>query len=240
MRGVILAGGTGSRLGALTKTINKHLLPVGDVPMVYHPLRVLRDNDIEDITIVSSPSGVGQLAALLGSGHDHGCRFAYRVQDQPGGIAAALACADDGTDEPVTVILGDNVFLPSPMLHDATENNLAFTVLYRALPSVLHQFGVPIIERGMITEIVEKPAVPPSAYAVTGMYIFGSGDYLRENLQSTPVGVRGELEIADLLNTYARGGTLLYGVVGGFWGDAGTHDGLAECAAAVRAWEGRK
>lgn len=231
MRGIILAGGTGSRLGPLTKVINKHCLPVGNVPMVYHPLCVLRDNGIDDITIVSSPSGIGQIAALLGSGHAHGCRFTYRVQDQPGGIAQALACADNGTDDTVAVILGDNVFLPSPRLYD---DCLAHVVLCCVLPSELHQFGVPVIDQGEIVEIIEKPAHPPSVFAVTGLYVFGSGDCLRENLTSTPIGGRGELEITDLLNIYARGGSLKHSYIGDFWGDAGTIEGMAECAAAYK------
>ena len=201
--------------------------------MIYHPLRVLRDNGIEDITIVSSPSGVGQLAALLGSGHDHGCTFTYRVQDQPGGIAAALACAF-GEPEQLAVILGDNVFLHSPNFRLKTEPDEALCFLTEINDAdVIRQFGVAVFGADdHLEEIMEKPNSPPSNFAVTGLYVFPPCVQLK--LHRLVVGKRGEFEITDLLNMYGMVDSLRYQKVDGFWGDAGTHEGIAECSAAIR------
>lgn len=234
MRGVILAGGTGSRLGPLTKTINKHVLPVHDVPMIFHPLAILRNIGIEDITIVSSPSGVGQIAALLGSGHDYRCKFTYRVQDQPGGIAQALQAAIDAHAKPeaVAVILGDNVCYPLPDLRGAESTKGAHCFLHQS--GDLQQLGVAKFDGSRIAEIIEKPDDPPSKFAVTGIYVFGPGLYAAfRNL--TP-SARGELEITGLLNLYASANLLTYSFLSGFWGDAGTIEGMAECASAYKKW----
>ena len=220
MRGIVLAGGTGSRLGSLTKAVNKHLMPVGNQPMIYWPIKILRDNNIDDITIVSSARGVGQLAEALGG------KFNYRVQDGPGGVAQALYCATVRHEESVAVILGDNVFLPGPKI--TIEAVSARCFLHSSPFHNLTQFGVPILnECGRIVEIIEKPNVPSTAYAVTGLYVF-SGEVFRriKHLQSSQ---RGELEITDLLNTYAHAGSLTHTIVDGFWGDAGTLKGMAIC-----------
>ena len=223
MRGVILAGGTGSRLMPLTKTINKHLLPVCSVPMIYHPLRVLLDNTITEITIVSTPSGIGQLAALLGSGTEFCCEFTYRVQDQPGGIAQALACCES-TNEHVAVILGDNIFLPSPTLRPYS----AMCFLKEITDDeALRQFGVPVFNGIQIASIEEKPDKPKSDYAVTGLYVFPPCVW--ERLKEMKRGPRGEFEIMDLLNSYASDQQLSYNFVDGFWRDAGTVEGMREC-----------
>lgn len=234
MRGIILAGGTGSRLGALTKVVNKHLLPVGGVPMVYYPLRVLRDNGIEDITVVSSPDGVGQLAALLGSGAEHGCEFTYRVQDQPGGIAAALVAAGNCGGS-VAVVLGDNVFIPSPVLKPGVSAFRASVFLAKA--DDLSGFGVPCFHPAgkHIEGVFEKPKNPPSEYAVTGLYLFGPDVFC--NLRELKPSARGELEITDLLHSYAQRRRLNHTVFDGFWGDAGTVEGMRRCEDGIWARE---
>lgn len=240
MRGIILAGGTGSRLGPLTKSINKHVLPVHDVPMIYHPLRVLRNNDIDDVTIVSSPSGIGQLAKLLGSGSDHKCRITYRVQDQPGGIAQALLSAYRGPMDmqTIVVILGDNVFVPSMLI---PNENQARCFLYKVNDrEQLKSFGVPSFDENTceINGVVEKPQEPASDYAVTGLYAFGAGVW--RTLREMKPSARGEVEITDVLDFYAKCGILRHTVVTGFWGDAGTVEGMAECAAAYKEWSKSK
>lgn len=226
MRGIVLAGGTGSRLGDTTKVVNKHLLPVGGRPMIHWPLKVLRDNNIDDITIVSSPRGIGQLAELLGGG------YTYRVQDRPGGIAQALACAQDRSSAPVVVILGDNVFLPSPNMVE--DFPIPRCYLSQSPRHDLKQFGVPRFNNGTIADVVEKPTDPGSSYAVTGLYTFGSSVF--DKAVAMAIGHRGEYEITDLLNQYARGGALKHTILKGFWGDAGTVEGMAECSKAISEW----
>ena len=232
MRGVILAGGTGSRLMPLTKSINKHLLPVGGKPMIYWPLKVLLDNHITRISIVSSPSGVGQLAAYLGSGHEFGCQADYHVQDQPGGIAQALACVN--TYDLLTVILGDNVFLPSPKLPLSSGEPRCYLKRFRLDSPDLSDFGVPSFHSmgEHITAVFEKPEVPPSEFAITGLYSFGPGVF--DMIKNLPPSKRGEIEITDVLNEYAKERRLFDQVVDGFWGDAGTFDGMAECDKACK------
>lgn len=234
MRGVILAGGTGSRLGLLTKTLNKHVLPVASKPMICWPLATLTDNQITDITVVSTPSGVGQIANLLGSGSDFGCDLTYRVQDQPGGVAQALMCAyrKDLNGEPLAVILGDNVFGKTPLILSDTVTKCYL----KRIPDKekLRSLGVVLAydKNGSIIGVVEKPVDPPSEFAVTGLYVFGYGVF--DVLRTQKASGRGELEITDLLNFYAETETLSCYVTSGFWGDAGTLDGLAECSLAMK------
>ncbi len=234
MRGIILAGGTGSRLGDLTKVVNKHLLPVGSHPMIYWPILVLKANSISDITIVSTPRGIGQLAELLGGG------YTYQVQDKPGGITEAIACADNGSDDQVVVILGDNIFLPSPRLSDRLKDGrlvdgCARCWLKQVPVGRVKEFGAPTFDvDGNIEHITEKPFSPPSCFAVTGLYMFSSEVF--ERASGVKDSVRGEMEITDLLNLYATQGALSYFTVDGFWGDAGTIQGMAECTVAVNKW----
>jgi glucose-1-phosphate thymidylyltransferase len=230
MKGIILAGGTGSRLGILTKTLNKHVLNVYDRPMICWPLRTLRDNGIEDITIVSTPQGVGQIAAILGSGREYGCQLTYRVQEKAGGIADAMLCGYSGVNEEVAVILGDNIFLPSPVFHPFESRARCFVKRIDDREK-LKQFGVPVFgETNYIEGVEEKPENPQSSFAITGLYVLGAGVWMA--LRTLKVGKRGELEITDLLDFYAKATGLPYTVVDGFWGDAGTVEGIAECSKA--------
>lgn len=237
MKGIILAGGTGSRLHPLTKTLNKHILPVYDRPMICWPLKTLTDNGIDDITIVSSPSGVWQIAGILGSGSTSGCNLTYRAQDDATGIANALKAAGlHGVPGPVAVILGDNIFLDSPSFGFSDPNDGA-TVFLREVDDSekLKGFGVPSFgDGGTISEIVEKPAYPASKFAVTGLYIF---KLTVPDIPSIPCGRRGEFEITDVLNAYAKYGHLSdQYFCGDFWGDAGTIKGLYECSLTCEKW----
>jgi glucose-1-phosphate thymidylyltransferase len=216
MRGIVLAGGTGSRLHPITRVVNKHCLPVNGQPMVYGAVKLLLANGCADITIVSTRSGVGQLAELLGAD------FTYRVQDKPDGVAGALLCAERrGMMESVLVVLGDNVFNPTPIVHGPAP------VCYLYRTRNLGGFGVARFEDARLVSIVEKPDVPPSEYACVGLYLLPS-DCFELVRRQTP-SARGELEITDLLNQYAVRGLLNYEVLGGFWGDAGTFEGIKAC-----------
>mgnify|MGYP001583708381 CR=1 FL=1 len=199
---------------------------------------VVKLENSKEIAIVSSPQGVGQLAALLGSGRDYGCWLTYHVQDKPSGIAAALTCVPmSGQAESIAVILGDNIFLPFPNL--ITVLNVQSRCFLHMMPKEqLREFGVPRFDANGIANIIEKPSVPPSDYAVTGLYMFGQD--LPKNLKQLSLGLRGEYEITDLLNGYAKRESLIYAFIDGFWGDAGTPEGLARCAAACKKWSENK
>lgn len=228
MRGIVLAGGTGSRLGTLTRVVNKHLLPIGAYPMIYWPINTLRQNNITDITIVSTPRGIGQLAELLGGS------FTYRVQDQAGGIAEAIRVGigvPQWNTESIAIILGDNIFGDIPILTNVSSDT-AHVFLKEVPAARAPEFGIPTIEKGRIVRLDEKPSTPACNLAVTGLYVF------RLDVLSK-IGVlkhskRGELEVTDLLNFYAERELLNHTIVGGFWGDAGTVDGLEECSRAMR------
>jgi glucose-1-phosphate thymidylyltransferase len=255
MRGILLAGGLGTRLGELTANgRNKHTLDVGGKPMLAHPLKVLLDNGCEHITVVSSADGLDQIRSVIWSATDDLIRenianngkliyFSFAEQRTPGGIADALKCAEiPGNVDPVLVILGDNVFVPSPILKDGERNERgARCFLYEAKD--LSGFGVPEFAWSIdyagrktrlsrIARVVEKPVTPPSEFAVCGLYLFGGGVW--SALKSLTPGPRGELEITDLLDMYAMANMLNWSLVRGFWGDAGTPEGMAECAGAVK------
>ncbi len=228
LKGVVLAGGTGSRLFPLTKVTNKHLLPVGRYPMIYHPLMRMRRAGIKQVAIVTSPEHMGDVVNLLGSGYELGLDLTYRVQDQPGGIAQAVGlCENFVGDDLFLVILGDNV-LADDLAEDAD--------LYRKqggggriLLKEVHdpeRYGVPRFEDGRIVEIIEKPADPPSNYSVTGIYFYDNRvfDFIR-NLEPSR---RGEFEVSDVNTAYVSASELTYGVLNGWWGDAGTLEGWHE------------
>ncbi|KJD37391.1 spore coat protein [Paenibacillus polymyxa] len=227
MKGIILAGGTGSRLFPLTKVTNKHLLPVGKYPMIFHSIYKLKKADITDILIVTGKEHMGDVVNLLGSGRDMGVTFTYKVQDEAGGIAQALYLAKQfvGTDQMV-VILGDNVFEDdiSPFVQNFREQNVGAKLLLQKVYDP-QRFGVAEIQNQRILSIEEKPQVPKSDYAVTGIYMF---DHNVFNIVKTlKPSTRGELEITDVNNAYIANGTLTYDILQGWWTDAGTHTSLA-------------
>lgn len=222
MRGIILAGGTGSRLFPLTLVTNKHLLPVGSKPMIYHPVERLVEAGISEILIVTGVEHIGSIVGLLKSGREFGCQFTYRVQDEAGGIAQALALAEHfaGTER-VCVILGDNIFTDNLQSHIESylqQPNGAY-ILLKQVPDP-HRFGVAELFEHKILSIEEKPKEPKSNFCVTGIYMYDS-DVWNVIRTLKPSG-RGELEITDVNNAYIQKGTLGFGELQGSWTDAGT------------------
>ncbi len=232
MKGVVLAGGTGSRLFPLTKVTNKHLLPVGRYPMIYHPLMRLRRAGITQIAVVTSPEHMGDVVNLLGSGRDLGVDLTFRVQDEPGGIAQAMAlCENFVGGDPVVVFLGDNV-LEEDISRDvrAFEEQLSRGgSAARVLLKEVHdpeRYGVPRIEGDRIAEVIEKPTNPPSNYSVTGIYMYDAAVF--DVVRGLHPSRRGEYEVTDVTNWYASRDLLSFGVLEGWWGDAGTLEGWHE------------
>lgn len=231
MRGIVLAGGTGSRLWPITKVTNKHLLPIGRYPMIYYPLHALIDAGIEDLMVVTGPEHMGHLVTLLGSGRQWHVRFTYRVQDTAGGIAEALGLARDfARDDRMVVLLGDNVF-DHPLgqfVQSFEEQGEGARILLHKVPDP-SRYGVPELDGDRILAIEEKPRFPKSNYCVAGIYaynpdVFSIIDALR------PSG-RGELEITDVNNYYIRQGNLKYDILDGVWTDAGTFESLSRASA---------
>ncbi len=226
LRGVVLAGGTGSRLRPLTKVTNKHLLPVGPKPMIYYPIEKLTGVGIEEILIVTGVEHMGSVVGSLGSGREFGCRFTYKVQDEAGGIAQALGLAENfANGQSLAVILGDNLFQSSLKPH--AERFLAQGSGARLLLKEVAdpcRFGVAEIRDGKVVGIEEKPRQPKSNYAITGIYFY-DGEVFDVIRTLKPSG-RGELEITDVNNWYIRKGRLACDPLEGWWTDAGTFDSL--------------
>lgn len=227
LRGVILAGGKGTRLGELTKVTNKHLLPVGPYPMVYHPLKKMTGCGIKDILLVSGTEHMGDFVELLGSGKDHNCRLTYRVQDEAGGIAQALGLAEGfSRDGRSLVILGDNIFQDNlvEFAQDAAKHpDSAFVALKKVHDP--QRYGVAEMKDGKILSIEEKPKNPKSDFAVAGIYIYPADVF--EVIKTLRPSHRGELEITDVNNYFLNTGRLRYQTLDGYWTDAGTLDSLA-------------
>lgn len=226
MKGVLLAGGTGSRLYPLTKVTNKHLLPVGNFPMIYHPIQKLVEAGISDICIVTGVEHMGDVVRLLGSGKEFQADFTYRVQDQPGGIAQALYLTRHFTgDDSMVVLLGDNVFEDSikSYVEDYQDQGNGAKLLLKEVISP-QRFGVAEIAGNRIRSIEEKPDQPKSPYCVTGIYMYDSNVYKYiEQLQPSN---RGEYEITDVNNKYIEQGICSYNILSGWWTDAGTFESL--------------
>jgi glucose-1-phosphate thymidylyltransferase len=226
-RGIILAGGKGSRLGELTKVTNKHLLPVGPYPMVYHPLKKLVGAGIRDILLVSGTEHMGDFVELLGSGRQHQCSLTYRVQDEAGGIAQALGLAELFCGkERCVVILGDNIFFDplSRLLAEAEKRPDDACIILTKVddPS---RYGVAELRDQRVVSIEEKPAEPKSDLAVVGVYVYPADVFsIVKGLK--PSG-RGELEITDVNRYYLDRGRLGYSFLKGYWTDAGTLPSLA-------------
>lgn len=227
MKGIILAGGTGSRLYPLTKVTNKHLLPVGKYPMIFHAIYKLKQAGIVDILVVTGKEHMGDVVNLLGSGSSLNVSFTYKVQDEAGGIAQALGLAEQfvGSDQSV-VILGDNVFDEdiSQYVRNFGAQGEGAKILIQEV-SDPQRFGVPELHEDKIISIEEKPEIPKSNFAVTGIYMFDS--HVFEIIKTLTPSNRGELEITDVNNAYIKKNQLTYDVLGGWWTDAGTHASLA-------------
>ena len=225
MKGIILAGGTATRLAPLTKVTNKHLLPIYDKPMIYYPLEAMRKAGIENILIVSGKGHSGHFLNLLGSGKEFGARLSYEVQEEAGGIAQALGLAEDFADgKNVAVILGDNIF----------QDNLASAVksfdgqkgakIFLKQVHDPHRFGVAEMRNGKILSIKEKPKNPKSDFAVTGIYMYDARVF--DVIKTLKPSGRGELEITDVNNFYIKENSMSYEILNGWWTDAGTFDSL--------------
>jgi glucose-1-phosphate thymidylyltransferase len=226
MRGVILAGGKGTRLGELTKVTNKHLLPVGPYPMVYHPLKKLVGAGLKDVLLVSGTEHMGDFVELLGSGTAHGCRLTYRVQDEAGGIAQALGLAElFCTGSRACVLLGDNIFADtlSPILAAANSHPDWAWIGLKQVPDP-GRYGVAELDGDRVLSIEEKPANPKSDCAVVGIYIYPPDVF--EVIKTLKPSGRGELEITDVNNYYLRQGRMGSSKLAGYWTDAGTLDSL--------------
>src|SRR5262249_25039896 len=222
LRGIVLAGGKGTRLGELTKVTNKHLLPVGPLPMVYYPLKKLIGGGIRDIMLVSGTEHMGDFVELLGSGREHQCSLTYRVQDEAGGIAQALGLAAlFSQGERCAAILGDNIFYDplGPLLAAA---NRAPQCAWVALKQVHDpgRYGVAELKGERIIGIEEKPQRPKSDCAVAGIYVYPPDVF--EVIRTLKPSRRGELEITDVNKYYLEQGRLGYTVLQGYWTDAGT------------------
>ena len=234
MKGIILAGGTGSRLLPLTKVTNKHLLPVGRKPMIHHPVEKLAGAGIQEILIVTGIEHMGDVVNLLGSGKEFGVRFTYKVQDEAGGIAQALGLAENFCGgSKMAVILGDNIFEDSlsDEVGQFAKQPAGARLLLKEVPDP-HRFGVAEIAGDKIVRIVEKPKQPKSKYAVTGIYFY-DGDVFDIIRRQKPSG-RGEMEITDVNNAYLARGDLTYGFFRGWWSDAGTFESLDHVQSLLR------
>lgn len=227
MRGIVLAGGLGTRLYPLTKVTNKHLLPVYNKPMVYYPVRTLVDAGIRDILVVTGGNSAGDFLKLLGDGKEFGLEHInYAYQEGEGGIAEALSLAEHfARNGKVVIVLGDNIIEGSIKkeveIFGRQEEGARILLKEVEHPE---RFGVAEIEKGRITRIVEKPAIPPSKFAVTGIYMYDS--LVFDIIKTLKPSARGELEITDVNNAYLKKNALTYGILDGWWTDAGTFDSL--------------
>lgn len=226
MKGIILAGGNGTRLAPLTKVTNKHLLPIYDKPMIYYPLEILKNAGLKNILIVSGRGHAGHFLNLLGSGKEFGLNISYEVQEEAGGIAQALGLAEDFADsERVAVILGDNVFEDdlSKAMRSFEKQESGAKVFLKQVHDP-HRFGVAEMNNGKILSIEEKPKQPKSDFAVTGIYMYDGRVF--DVVKTLKPSSRGELEITDVNNFYIKEGTMSYETLNGWWTDAGTFDSL--------------
>lgn len=231
MKGVILAGGSGSRLMPMTKVTNKHLLNVYNKPMIYYPLQTLLDAGINQIMIVSGKGHAGHFLELLGSGKDFDAKFTFEIQEEAGGIAQALGLAEDFADnEPVAVILGDNIFEDN--LKKEIQNFKEGAKIFLKEVKDPQRFGVAEIKGDKIVSIEEKPKEPKSKLCVTGLYIYDAKVF--DIIKTLKPSDRGELEITDVNNHYVKEGKMTFAKVKGFWSDAGTVESLYRASTLVK------
>jgi glucose-1-phosphate thymidylyltransferase len=226
MKGVVLAGGTGSRMYPLTKITNKHLLPIYDKPMVYYPIQTLVDAGIEDILLVTGGRNSGDFLRLLANGKEFGAHLHYTYQEGEGGIADALALAERfAHGDSICVILGDNIIECSirQAVEDFRTQQRGARILLKEVPDA-ERFGVAELDGDRIIGIEEKPKQPKSNYAVTGIYMYDATVF--DKCKKLVPSGRGELEITDVNNAYIREGTMSFSFLEGWWTDAGTFDSL--------------
>ncbi|HOG23387.1 MAG: Glucose-1-phosphate thymidylyltransferase [Candidatus Omnitrophica bacterium ADurb.Bin292] len=239
MKGIILAGGLGTRLYPLTKVTNKHLLPVYDRPMIYYPIETLVKSGIRDILIVTGGNNAGDFLKLIGNGKQFGLKHInYTYQEGEGGIAHALSLAEHFADgKKIVVILGDNICEAniSSYVQSFRKQPDGARILLKKVPDP-ERFGVATIRGSRITKIVEKPKKPESAYAVTGIYMYDKSVF--EFIKTLKPSRRGELEITDVNNWYLKRGAMEFDVLPGYWTDAGTFESLFRANALVARHKG--
>jgi glucose-1-phosphate thymidylyltransferase len=235
MKGIILAGGNGVRMMPCTKVTNKHLLPVYNKPMIYYPLKTLADAGIKDILIVSGRGHAGHFVNLLGSGKEFGVKLNYEVQEEAGGIAQALALAEDFADnQPVVVILGDNIFEDDikDYVKEFEKQRGCKIFLKEVGLKAARRFGIAVVDKDKVTYVEEKPLQPKSNLAMTGLYMFDANVFTI--IKTLTPSKRGELEITDAIDNYVRRGMCFYNIIKGFWSDAGTFESLNRASNLVR------
>jgi len=227
MKGVILAGGLGTRLYPLTKVTNKHLLPVYNKPMIYYPIQSLINAGITDILLVTGGNNAGDFLRLIGNGKEFGLKHIdYTYQEGEGGIADALKLAEYfAADDNIAVMLGDNIIEKNfkKAVDDFKKQGKGARILLKEVPDP-ERFGVPVLEGDRVVKIEEKPEEPKSEYAVTGIYLFDNTVF--DIARTLTPSDRGELEITDVNNVYIERGEMTYDVLEGWWTDAGTFSSL--------------
>ncbi len=227
MKGIILAGGAGTRLYPLTKITSKQLLPIYDRPMIYYPLQTLLDAGIKDILLISDPVNIGNFVRLLGSGKEFNCKITYEIQDKPEGLAQAFLIGENFiAQDKVTMILGDNLFIGNKdFLREAIANFSDGARIFVKQVSDPQRFGVAEFDNQQkVISIVEKPKEAKSDYAVTGLYIYDNT--VINKVKNLKPSARAELEITDLNNMYLQTGQLKVDIYPGHWLDTGTFDSL--------------
>ncbi len=231
MKGIVLAGGTGSRLFPLTKITNKHLLPIYDKPMIYYPIQTLVDAGIKDLLIVTGGRNSGDFLRLLANGKEFGLKHInYTYQEGEGGIAEALALAEHFSEgDRICVVLGDNIIEGSiaQAVRDFEQQERGAKILLKQVHDA-ERFGVAEIQGERIIGIEEKPAKPKSNYAVTGIYMYDESVF--DKTRTLKPSARGELEITDVNNAYIAEGTMSFNYLDGWWTDAGTFESLLRAA----------
>ncbi len=227
MKGVVLAGGLGSRLFPLTKVTNKHLLPVYNEPMIYYPIKTLVNAGIEEILIVTGGNNAGEFLRLLGNGSEFGLKHLnYTYQEGEGGIAAALSLAEHFADNgKIVVVLGDNIIEKNirKAVDAFRKQKDGARIMLKEVPDP-QRFGVPVFEGDRIVRVEEKPAEPASQYAVIGIYMYDERVF--DFIKTLKPSQRGELEITDVNNFYIHDGKMEWDIIDGWWSDAGTFESL--------------
>lgn len=234
MRGVVLAGGLGTRLHPLTKVTNKHLLPVYDKPMIYYPIKALTNAGIREVMVVTGGNNAGDFLRLLGNGKEFGLsRMHYAYQEGEGGIADALGLAESFAEgRPICVVLGDNIIEKNIIkaVDAYKKQREGARIMLKEVPDP-ERFGVPVFEDGRIVHIEEKPENPQSNFSVIGIYMYDSKVF--DIIGGLTPSERGELEITDVNNAYIRSNTMQWSVLDGWWTDAGTVESLLRAGTLV-------
>lgn len=226
MKGVILAGGTGSRLQPLTSVTNKCLLPVGKKPLICYGIEVLIESGIDDIMLVTGPEHMGHVTSLLGSGADYGCQLTYRVQDKADGIVGALKlCKNFVVKEKFAVLLGDNLFFSKSELATEIKKFMNSSDDYKLFTKSVkdpERFGVALYDNNKMVDVVEKPKIPPSNHAIVGAYCYTHQVF--DIMKNLKISTRGEYEISDVNSHLVKHMTGCHYQLNCEWIDAGTHD----------------